>query len=163
MALKFVCPNCGNEIVVKYLKPGELAKCRDCGAEVIVPEDADLFPDSEYYSFIKAKQSKVQESSLQESNLKTEAPGGKRRYKLAYWLTNMFIILGWMSVSGGIILSLSCLIYFNGILILLLGIGAVVLGLLLIYLTQFLLAFFDIENHIRLIYKILSHTKREGT
>ena len=37
MALKFQCEKCGGDIVVKYLKPGEEALCRNCGAYVVVP------------------------------------------------------------------------------------------------------------------------------
>jgi len=40
MALKFKCANCGKEIVVKFLGKGEMAKCRSCGAETVVPEQA---------------------------------------------------------------------------------------------------------------------------
>ena len=40
MALKFNCPGCNSEIVVKYLKIGERAKCWSCGAEAVVPENA---------------------------------------------------------------------------------------------------------------------------
>ena len=37
MAIKFECPRCGAEVVVKFLKPGEKALCRNCGAYVAVP------------------------------------------------------------------------------------------------------------------------------
>lgn len=40
MPLKFNCDGCGEEIVVKYLRKGELAKCRACGVEMVVPESA---------------------------------------------------------------------------------------------------------------------------
>jgi hypothetical protein len=40
MALEFNCPSCGEIIVVKYLGPGETAKCRNCGSEAVVPADA---------------------------------------------------------------------------------------------------------------------------
>ncbi|HLD35539.1 MAG TPA: hypothetical protein VJC37_02370 [Planctomycetota bacterium] len=40
MALKFNCSKCSQEIVVKYLKVGETAKCRSCNADVIVPAQA---------------------------------------------------------------------------------------------------------------------------
>jgi len=41
MAFKFTCPSCGEVIVVKYLGPGETAKCRHCGGEAVVPTDAE--------------------------------------------------------------------------------------------------------------------------
>jgi hypothetical protein len=40
MRLKFNCDGCGREIVVKYLRKGEVAKCRMCGVEMVVPESA---------------------------------------------------------------------------------------------------------------------------
>jgi DNA-directed RNA polymerase subunit RPC12/RpoP len=40
MAFKFNCPSCNSEIVVKYLKVGERAKCWSCGTEAVVPENA---------------------------------------------------------------------------------------------------------------------------
>jgi|GEM_PF-2956457 len=40
MAYKFTCAECGHELVVKWLKPGETAKCRKCGAGVKVPANA---------------------------------------------------------------------------------------------------------------------------
>ena len=41
MALKFTCPNCGSDIYVKYIRPGEMAECRSCGTKTIVPETSD--------------------------------------------------------------------------------------------------------------------------
>lgn len=40
MAFEFNCPSCGEVIIVKHLGPGETAKCRNCGAEAVVPADA---------------------------------------------------------------------------------------------------------------------------
>jgi TonB family protein len=42
MVLKFKCEKCGGEIVVKYLKPGEEALCRRCGAHVAVPGPEEI-------------------------------------------------------------------------------------------------------------------------
>lgn len=49
MALKFVCSECGAEIIVKHLKPGEPAQCKKCGAENIVPEDASVTEQQPVY------------------------------------------------------------------------------------------------------------------
>ena len=40
MVLKFKCPACGEYIITQFLKVGEVAKCRNCGTEVVVPENA---------------------------------------------------------------------------------------------------------------------------
>lgn len=40
MALKFVCQNCSREIVVEYLKRGDVAECKHCMSKNVVPEAA---------------------------------------------------------------------------------------------------------------------------
>ena len=40
MPLIFECLHCQTAISVKYLQKGEMAKCKNCGKEVIVPQDA---------------------------------------------------------------------------------------------------------------------------
>jgi DNA-directed RNA polymerase subunit RPC12/RpoP len=48
MALKFKCPKCGEEVIVRHVKRGEEAVCRYCGAKVTVPEtsvETDEEPD----------------------------------------------------------------------------------------------------------------------
>jgi hypothetical protein len=40
MSLKFSCDECGEKVIVRYLKPGDTAQCKSCGAENIVPRDA---------------------------------------------------------------------------------------------------------------------------
>ena len=40
MALKFVCEGCGQYIITKFLKEGEVARCRNCGARTRVPKNA---------------------------------------------------------------------------------------------------------------------------
>jgi len=45
MAYKFNCGECGKEQAVKWLKPGDPAKCRACGATVTVPAGAQQIGD----------------------------------------------------------------------------------------------------------------------
>ncbi|MCX6831942.1 MAG: DUF4328 domain-containing protein [candidate division Zixibacteria bacterium] len=40
MNTKFRCGACDHEMVVQFLKPGEVAKCKACGADSVVPADA---------------------------------------------------------------------------------------------------------------------------
>ena len=51
MALRFSCQNCGQDIITKYQKIGEAAKCRACDAENVVPEAAAEVPDPEYFYY----------------------------------------------------------------------------------------------------------------
>ena len=54
MALKFQCKNCGEDIVVRFLKIGEAAKCKNCGASNSVPESAESISDEAAKSITKA-------------------------------------------------------------------------------------------------------------
>ena len=54
MALKFQCKNCGEDIVVRFLKVGEAAECRNCGASNSVPESAESIDDEAAERMIKA-------------------------------------------------------------------------------------------------------------
>ena len=45
MAIKFQCGNCGKDIAVRFLKVGEAAECRNCGASNVVPDSAEEISD----------------------------------------------------------------------------------------------------------------------
>lgn len=45
MALKFRCKNCGEDLIVQFLKVGEAAECKNCGASNSVPESAESIDD----------------------------------------------------------------------------------------------------------------------
>ena len=42
MPISFYCPHCGKLMVIKHLKPGEVAQCKTpyCGALVVVPSES---------------------------------------------------------------------------------------------------------------------------
>ena len=54
MALKFQCENCGADIAVRFLKVGEAAECKSCGASNSVPESAEEISDEAANNMIKA-------------------------------------------------------------------------------------------------------------
>lgn len=45
MGLKFRCKTCGEDVVVRFLKVGEAAECKNCGASNPVPESAQSADD----------------------------------------------------------------------------------------------------------------------
>jgi len=47
MALKFKCNHCNTEIISKFLKVGEEAKCNSCGNVTTIPEDAEGISESQ--------------------------------------------------------------------------------------------------------------------
>ena len=56
MPLKFKCPSCSNEIVTRYLSPGQMTKCQNCGVDVQVPPDAQIMDREEtaaYYDEVR--------------------------------------------------------------------------------------------------------------
>lgn len=59
MTTQFKCGHCGKEIIIKFLKIGEKAKCRNCGFETIIPEDALQTNDEPEYH----KKSAISESN----------------------------------------------------------------------------------------------------
>jgi len=55
MPLKFQCQNCGSDLYTKFLRRGELAACRECGAETAVPENAEEVDAAEIPSPVYAR------------------------------------------------------------------------------------------------------------
>ena len=53
MALKFQCKSCGKDIAVRFLKVGEAAECKSCGASNSVPESAENISDEAAENIIK--------------------------------------------------------------------------------------------------------------
>ena len=51
MGLKFRCKTCGEDVVVRFLKVGEAAECKNCGASNPVPESAESADDETAVSY----------------------------------------------------------------------------------------------------------------
>jgi hypothetical protein len=66
--LTFSCSGCGKPIVVKFLEPGEAAKCRECGKETMVPGDAE--PTDATADFLKGEPAPLgKQDELETTNL----------------------------------------------------------------------------------------------
>ena len=70
MAIKFQCGNCGKDIAVRFLKVGEAAECRNCGASNAVPDSAEEISDEAAERMIKAP---VSESAKRIGNEPTKS------------------------------------------------------------------------------------------
>ncbi len=100
MALKFRCEKCGKTIAVKYLKVGEAAECRNCGASNSVPDSAEEISDVAAESIIKAPVSEAAKSIGDEAT-KNEP------------IAKALRIIGTLSIGFGVIAGISMLILFS--------------------------------------------------
>ena len=90
MALKFRCENCGEDIAVRFLTVGEVAKCKSCGASNPVPESAEEISDEAAEYLIKAP---VSESAKRIGNHPTQS----------LLITKALRIIGTLSIGFGVI------------------------------------------------------------
>lgn len=97
MALKFRCKNCGKDIAVRFLKVGEAAECRNCGASNSVPESAEEISDEAAERIIKAP---VFESAKSIGN----------RPKKSLPITQALHIIGTLSIGFGVIAGIAIFI-----------------------------------------------------
>jgi transcription elongation factor Elf1 len=111
MALRFKCLHCGNEILVQYLKIGEIALCRNCDRENEVPATAEkvdpvyeIHHDGDSDSIPGKGISSVSKESLENINAleaySLESP------------SNATIILSWITVALLSVLILSNLMQY---------------------------------------------------
>lgn len=81
MAFKFPCNTCGEYIIVRFLKLGEAAQCRNCGANTQVPESAEHVNDEaaiEYQSRPRRHAEVLESAGLTEAIV-------RRERKIFYW------------------------------------------------------------------------------
>ena len=97
MTLKFNCKKCGKKIIVQFLKKGETTKCRSCGAQNVIPEDAVETSKKPTYKVVKP----IREEA------KGEARGATQKQKLEKYKKNegMGIGLGMPLIIFGSILA----------------------------------------------------------
>lgn len=107
MAIEFHCRECDQIIVIKYLKPGEQAKCRNCGAENIIPADAtETDKDPEYYK-IPPKYHKTYPIEKQSDIVEVDVPSEPRKPFPGFLQT---LLLFFYYFAGCIILIVSIMI-----------------------------------------------------
>jgi membrane protease YdiL (CAAX protease family) len=92
LALKFKCPKCSRVIISKFCRPGENVKCRQCDAEITIPEDAESTEDE---STLIIKSGSVVEKAVDKIITEAEILKGKRYPGViqAIWLLILMLIL----------------------------------------------------------------------
>lgn len=97
MALKFRCENCGEDIAVRFLKVGEAAECKSCGASNAVPESAEEISDEAAERMIKVP---VSESAKSIGNRPTKTLP----------IVKVLRIIGILSIGFGVIAGIAIFI-----------------------------------------------------
>ena len=69
MALIFRCKTCGDYIVVRFLKVGEAAECKNCGASNTVPEAAESIDDETATSYQSRARRSATERAIVDANI----------------------------------------------------------------------------------------------
>lgn len=86
MGLKFLCKTCGEDIVVRFLKVGEAAKCKNCGASNPVPASAESIDDKTATAYQSQKRPAAEVThgpSLRPTRMKKASKG---------WITSLYVL-----------------------------------------------------------------------
>jgi DNA-directed RNA polymerase subunit RPC12/RpoP len=114
MSLKFICPNCGTEVISKYLKSGDLMICRECNYEILVPADAAVTDDSSnILKRLKAESEEIKKFHYEEMAAKETS----REISKEPTPWGIFSIFKFLIASLILTIVLSCFIGFLGIII----------------------------------------------
>lgn len=174
MAYKFKCDKCGVDIITKYVKIGEMAKCRNCGEEVCVPancvevsnEDAKsiVIPIAEKQLFDREVQ---MDGVLKPTSGKDNISNKDFQIDTAY---NFKVLLGYgkflsglgwlliiIGIIGGIIIAslagdFGVSLVLSGIMF---GVVCAIFGIMFIVSGQIFCCFVSIERNTRSTYEIL--------
>jgi len=147
MSLKFYCLNCGATLVVKFLKKGERAKCRSCGIEVYVPDNAIEVDLSEWSKAISEENPNMEKDVAEQmSNSNITKPKFQAATKMGVaislmgWSIMILTVIATIYVFG----SASGTSKLLGIVVLLIGCP---LGIQIVVGGQLLQAIIAIENN----------------
>lgn len=166
MPMKFTCPNCHKDIIIQFIERGQIARCRHCGAEVPVPEDAEVITTEqavEYADRLRAEGKLPQIDSGYPLRLR---PTERRK-------VGFLRVIAWSILIGGIFLGIMMLI--GGILLMYegeagpeamgMGIGlmiqAVAIFGVLLVIAMMAESLVDIQEKISDLIKI--HKEKEGS
>lgn len=104
MSLQFNCKKCKEPILVKYMKPGENAKCRKCGTETTVPDNAKEVSVEAVAEYLNSTTSSStiaavnnigsENGNTSESTITGQKSSISNRYKDAYAVANSIVSNG---------------------------------------------------------------------
>lgn len=103
MPLKFTCPNCQKEIILQYLSQGQIARCRFCGTEVPVPEDAEEITTEQAVEYAEKLHSEGQLPQIDSDQRPHLKPSHRRK-------VGFLRVIAWCILIGGIFLGLIMII-----------------------------------------------------
>jgi DNA-directed RNA polymerase subunit M/transcription elongation factor TFIIS len=147
MALKVICPNCGSAFIVKFLKSGDIAKCKSCKKDVIIPDGAIEVNESEWQQLntendIKTDQhieQKIHENDITKTKFQTASKVGESISFVGWFIVILTVIAAFYIFS-----SASGTSKLIGIIVLLIGCP---LGIQIVTNGQVLQALISIANN----------------
>jgi DNA-directed RNA polymerase subunit M/transcription elongation factor TFIIS len=115
MNLKFACDSCGETIVTKWLKVGEVGVCKACDSQYVIPESAVETSEEPTYTQPKKKSDQtcaglpsLAVDATQGVHM-SPRPGETRlllnRYKDGYRVATFIVRLGEMVKTAGVLLA----------------------------------------------------------
>ena len=150
MALKFKCNHCDIEIISKFLKVGEEAKCKSCGKVSTIPEDAEGVSESqlkEDHTISNAFNGNDKKPTPSKSSIETP----KSKYPALITISRIYrllaVLVGIVSVIG----------FFYGLYA---GIGIIVFSLIAGLLG--VISFLAISEGIKLFISIENNTSEQN-
>lgn len=166
MALKFNCAECDGDVIVKYIKPGEVAKCLKCGAENIVPANAEETNEEPDYNSRRKK--KMKNSSVKHGREKVSGSerlsndliiSPTKRFYILYLIAKVLKILALVVLIFSMIPALVKDFFIIGFMSILCGLVAAVV----IYaFAEIILLFLHIEENTRVVREVAVHRYEEG-
>ena len=140
-AIKFSCPNCTAEIIVRYLKIGDAAKCKSCGSEVSVPADAVKTEIPSVALMPSMEKPLTNQVALMPDQIKDAENWQKRFNWGAFFLTPL-----WLIFHGKVLMGI-LLIIFNIALRFFLELGGIGTNIFGIFLSLLIGAYFGARGN----------------
>jgi uncharacterized membrane protein len=167
MALKFNCDKCGGEIIVKYVKPGEIAKCPGCGAKNVVPADGEGTEEEPDYLGKKKGETRSVEHTQGNAPVKDEVSKNgiinpPKRFATLDFVAKVLKVLALISLIFSVISAVAiCAVSegsasgsLMGLMIILYG---VVIAVTIFVYAEVILLLINVEEHTRVTREIAVH------
>jgi ribosomal protein S27E len=106
--MKFTCPSCAKDIIIQYLSQGQIVRCRHCGAEVPVPENAEFITTEQVVEYADKLRAEGRLPGAESQHAPSLKPTQRRKVgflRVIAWLILIAgIFFGLLMILGGFFL-----------------------------------------------------------